>query len=411
MSVAAIPSTSDPQEEVRQLAAAVGEKNTRDGVELLLTHPDHVIEDVLDQLAPALRQAVLAGIPGDRRQLVLANATPENRRQWLQNDSYPEETIGRLMDAPLAVFEETTTIAEATETLRTLVTKAFVTYLWVVDEAERLIGVVVMREMLLGKPEQTLGEIMIHKPFFLQPEMSISDAMKLSVTKHFPVYPVGDAQGRLLGTVRGTVLFEAQAFELSAQAGTMVGVEKEERLSTAWTQSLKFRHPWLQLNLLTAFVAAAVVGVFEGTLERVVLLAVFLPVLAGQSGNTGCQALAVTLRGMTLGELTPDKVKKLVGKEALLGLCNGVMVGISAGLGMLVYALLQQRPDAGLLAFITWLAMVFSCLVSGVAGALVPLTLKKLGADPATASSIFLTTATDVVSMGAFLGLATLLIR
>jgi magnesium transporter len=398
------------QEEVRRLAAAVAEKNTRDAVELLLTHPDHVIEDVLDQLPPALRQAVLAGIPGDRRQLVLANATPENRRQWLQNDSYPEESIGRLMDAPLAVFREGVTIREATETLRTLVTKAFVTYLWVVDEAERLIGVVVMREMLLGKPEQTLGEIMIRKPFFLQPEMSISDAMKLSVTKHFPVYPVGDAQGRLVGTVRGTVLFEAQAFELSAQPGAMVGVEKEERLSTHWARSLKFRHPWLQLNLLTAFVAAAVVGLFEGTLERVVLLAVFLPVLAGQSGNTGCQALAVTLRGITLGELTPEKVKALVGKEALLGLCNGALVGISAGLGMLIYAMLQKNPAAWKLAGITWLAMVGSCVISGVSGALVPLTLKKLGADPATASSIFLTTATDVVSMGTFLGLATLLI-
>jgi magnesium transporter len=404
---AAVP---DTHEEVQRLAAAVSEKNTRDAVELLLTHPDNVIENVLDQLAPALRQAVLAGIPGNRRQLVLANATPENRRQWLQNDSYPEESIGRLMDAPLAVFRETATIREATETLRTLVTKAFVTYLWVVDEAERLIGVVVMREMLLGKPEQTLGEIMIRKPFYLQPEMSIRDAMKLSVTKHFPVYPVGDAQGRLLGTVRGTVLFEAQAFELSAQPGAMVGVEKEERLSTHWGRSLRFRHPWLQLNLLTAFIAAAVVGLFEGTLERVVLLAVFLPVLAGQSGNTGCQALAVTLRGITLGELTPEKVRALVTKEALLGLCNGALVGISAGLGMLVYATIQKNPAAWKLAGITWMAMVGSCVISGVSGALVPLTLKKLGADPATASSIFLTTATDVVSMGTFLGLATLLI-
>jgi len=210
--------------------------------------------------------------------------------------------------------------------------------------------------------------------------------------------------------VRGTVLFEAQAFELSAQPGAMVGVEKEERLSTHWARSLKFRHPWLQLNLLTAFVAAAVVGIFEGTLEKVVLLAVFLPVLAGQSGNTGCQALAVTLRGMTLGELTPDKAKALVAKEALLGFCNGALVGISAGLGMLVYALLQKHPAAWQLAFITWLAMIGSCVISGISGALVPLTLKKLGADPATASSIFLTTATDVVSMGTFLGLATLFI-
>jgi magnesium transporter len=407
----AVPAAApEHQEQMRQLAAAVAEKNTRDAVELLLPQPDGVIEDVLELLSPAQRQAVLAAIPGHRRQLVLANAAPENRRQWLQNDSYPEESIGRLMDAPLAVFHEKTTIAEATQMLRALVTKTFVTYLWAVDDAERFVGVVVMREMLLGRPEQTLGEIMIPNPFFLQPEMSIGDAMKVSVTKHFPVYPVCDAQRRLVGTVRGTVLFEAQAFELSAQAGSMVGVEKEERLSTHWTRSLKFRHPWLQLNLLTAFVAAAVVGLFEHTLAKVVLLAVFLPVLAGQSGNTGCQALAVTLRGITLGELTPEKAGALVGKEALLGFFNGMLVGISAGLGMLVYAMIQKHPSAWMLAGITWLAMIGSCVISGISGALVPLTLKKLGADPATASSIFLTTATDVVSMGTFLGLATLLI-
>jgi len=398
------------QEEVRRLFATVVEKDTRDAVKMLTPYPDSFVEEIIELLSPAQRQAVLAAFPGERRQLILASATPENRRQWVQNDRYPEDSIGRLMDAPLAVFRETATIAEATEVLRALVTKAFVTYLWVVDAQERLTGVVAMREMLLGRPGQPLAEIMIPKPFYLQPEMPVTEAMKLSVTKHFPVYPVGEADGRLLGTVRGTVLFEAQAFELSAQPGAMVGVEKEERLSTHWSRSLKFRHPWLQLNLLTAFVAAAVVGMFEGTLERVVLLAVFLPVLAGQSGNTGCQALAVTLRGITLGELSPSKARALVAKEALLGFCNGALVGFSAGLGMLVYASLQKHPSAWMLAGITWLAMIGSCVVSGISGALVPLTLKKLGADPATASSIFLTTATDVVSMGTFLGLAALLI-
>ena len=111
----------------------------------------------------------------------------------------------------------------------------------------------------------------------------------------------------------------------------MVGVEKEERLSTPWPRSLRFRHPWLQLNLLTAFLAAAVVGAFQGTIDRLVVLAVFLPVLAGQSGNTGCQALAVTLRGLTLGELRHGGGRRLVLKEALLGLLNGALVGLTAG--------------------------------------------------------------------------------
>ncbi len=190
----------------------------------------------------------------------------------------------------------------------------------------------------------------------------------------------------------------------------MVGVDREERLATRWQRSLMFRHPWLQLNLLTAFVAAGVVGIFEGTLEQIVLLAIFLPVLAGQSGNTGCQALAVTLRGMTLGELKPGGTGAAVTKEAILGFANGALVGVSAGLGMFLYAWMQGNPQALMLAVVTWLAMVIACVVSGISGVLVPTTLHRFGADPATASSIFLTTATDVVSMGTFLGLGTLLL-
>ena len=210
--------------------------------------------------------------------------------------------------------------------------------------------------------------------------------------------------------VRGRTLFEQEALEISAQAGRLVGVDKEERLATRWPRSLKFRHPWLQLNLLTAFVAAAVVGTFQETVDRIVVLAMFLPVLAGQSGNTGCQALAVTLRGLTLGELRPGRERPLVLKEMLLGFLNGALVGVTAGIGMFLVARSQGNPQAGLLGLVVFLAMIGSCLVSGLSGALIPLTLRRLGLDPATASSIFLTTATDVASMGLFLALATLLL-
>jgi magnesium transporter len=247
--------------------------------------------------------------------------------------------------------------------------------------------------------------------FALQPEMALTDAMKLTVNRHIPVYPVCDAEGRLIGLVRGQNLFEARAIEISAQAGTMMGVEKEERLSTPLFTSLKFRHPWLQVNLLTAFIAAAVVAVFSQTLDRIVILAAFLPVLAGQSGNTGCQALAVALRGMTMGDLKSGDERRLVIKEGLLGLLNGILVGISAAIGMYIYARMQGNPSALTLACVVWLSMVLSCITSGLCGAMIPLILRKFGADPATASSIFLTTATDVVSMGVFLGLATLLVR
>jgi magnesium transporter len=229
--------------------------------------------------------------------------------------------------------------------------------------------------------------------------------------RHFPVYPVIDADKRLVGLLRGQSMFEAQAIEISLQAGSMVGLEKEERVATHWWRSLKLRHPWLQFNLLTAFLAAAVVGFFQDTLDRLVILALFLPVLAGQAGNTGCQALAVTLRGMTLGELKRGLARPLVAKETWVGCVNGAGVGLMAALGMYITAVGQHQERPFMLAFAVFAAMVLSCIASGLSGALVPLTLKRFGFDPATASSIFLTTATDCVSMGTLLLLATILVR
>jgi magnesium transporter len=396
---------------IQALLPVIVQKSPADAAKILAPYPPDFVAGTLELLNPATAQDVLHRLPSERRQKVLAAAAPAIRRQWMRNEAYPEQSVGYMMEAPLAVYDPETTIREATADLRQLTKQAFITYAFVADENEKLLGVVAMREMLLNEnPETRLAEIMIRDPFHLTPTMTLSDAMKATVVRHFPVYPVCDSERRLIGLIRGQMLFEAQAIELSAQPGSMVGVEKEERLSTPWQRSLKFRHPWLQLNLLTAFVAAAVVGIFEETIDRIVVLAVFLPVLAGQSGNTGCQALAVALRGLTLGELDGGKAKSLVAKEALLGVLNGAFVGLTAAAGMFIYATMQKNAAALMLAFIVFFAMIGSCLISGVSGALVPLVLKRVGADPATASSIFLTTATDVASMGTFLALATWLV-
>jgi magnesium transporter len=204
---------------------------------------------------------------------------------------------------------------------------------------------------------------------------------------------------------------QKRSIELSLQPGAMVGVEKEERFATHWFRSLRLRHPWLQINLLTAFAAAAVVGLFQGTINRLLILTIFLPVLAGQSGNTGSQALAITLRGITLGDLESGKEKALIRKEALLGLLNGALVGLVAAIAMYVVARAQHLPSAPMLSAVVFLAMIGSCIISGICGAIVPLILKRLGTDPVTASSIFLTTVTDVASMGLLLWLATVLVK
>ena len=191
---------------------------------------------------------------------------------------------------------------------------------------------------------------------------------------------------------------QQRSIQLSLQPGAMVGLENEERLATGWYRSLRLRHPWLLLNLFTAFVAATVVGVFHETIDRLLILTVFLPVLAGQSGNTGGQALAITLRGMALGDLQSGTGNALIRKEALLGLLNGALVGVVAAAGMFMVASSQDLPGAPMLSVVVFLAMIGSCIISGICGTIVPLVLKRFGADPVIASSIFLTTATDVVS-------------
>jgi magnesium transporter len=382
-----------------------------EAAERLRGETDDMGARALSLLNPGETIDILAHVTDDLRDRLIAAAPRGRGEQWRIDLQYPETSVGRLMEAPLAVYRPETTAAEAIESLRILVQKALITYVFVTDAGGRLVGVLAFRELLFARPEQRLDAIMLRDPFSLRPDMELVDAMRTVVTRHYPAYPVTDEGGRLVGMVRGQVLFERQTYEISAQAGSMVGVEKEERVGTHWWRSFRFRHPWLQLNLLTAFLAAAVVGFFQDTVDRLVVLAAFLPVLAGQSGNSGCQALAVTLRGLTLGDLRTVSPRRMVFKEAMLGLANGALVGIVAGIGMWYYARSQQSGDPMMLGVVVWLAMTASCTISGISGALVPLTLKKLGADPATASSIFLTTATDVASMGMLLGLATLIVR
>jgi len=364
-------------------------------------------ERILRVMNPAALEPILEHLDEAQLSELYANTPPRVRKQWDLNRTFPEGTVGRLMDPPVAIFPQSQTVAQTINELRELVRSEFITYGYVVDEKEALVGVLVMRDLLFAAGDERLDEIMVRGPFYLHPEEYLMDAMKRVVLHHFPVYPVCDAQGKIIGLIRGHRLFESQAYEITAQAGSMVGVDKEEQVSTPWPRSFRFRHPWLQLNLLTAFLAGAVVNFFQGTIDKVVILAAFLPVLAGQSGNTGCQSLAVTLRALTLGELKSSSARRAVFKEALLGFLNGTFVGISAGAGMYFLASSEGVGNPMVLSLIVVIAMIGSCVISGIAGALIPLTLKRLGADPATASSIFLTTATDIASMGMLLGLAT----
>lgn len=320
-----------------------------------------------------------------------------------------EETIGELMTPVTASLPQSYTVAEALTFMVKSADVSEISYIFV-TENDRLVGVVGMRDLILAKPSEALSGIMVREPFAFQEDTKVEDAVSDVLYRHYRMYPVVDDQQHVVGEVRGWKLYERIASELSAQAGSQYGVAKEEQINTPVLAAFRMRHPWLQVNLITAFAAAFVVGMFENTITQIVALAAFLPVLAGQSGNTGCQALAITLRGMTLGQINDYPVKQLLRKEILLGALNGAVVGVVAGIAMFAYALFTDSANPAMLGFVIFIAMIGACIGSGVFGVAVPLVLKRFGADPATASSIFLTTFTDIIGMGLMLFLATSLV-
>ena len=289
----AAPSFAPPLAE--QLAGELSRMDLQEAAQKLAGLHDDLVVDILQRMNPAVVGDIIAEMADEQRQRLVATGPQLVVRQWTVNQDYPEDSIGRLMEPPTAVFTTGQTVGEVIGRVRELVKKIFITYCFIVDEDGRLIGIVTMRDLLVSDHGTPIEDVMLRNPFSLRADSPLMEAMKLVVHRHFPVYPVCEESGRLVGLVRGQAMFEEHAFEITAQPGRMVGVDKDERLSTPWPRSLQLRHPWLQLNLLTAFVAAAVVGLFQDTLDRMVILALFLPVLAGQSGNTGCQALATVL--------------------------------------------------------------------------------------------------------------------
>lgn len=395
---------------VTNLWSEVERRAPPDAAILLRQENPKIIIQVLKMVRPRYALKILQGFPNDLRSRILPDLSHTLSSQLSRDNPYKPGTVGSLMEPLVGLFKPKMTVRDAVEQLREEIKTSFITYGYVVDEEKRLLGVVAMRELLLAAPNQRLDELMIENPFSLKPDLPKEEAVQKVLYRHYPIYPVCDHDGRLVGLLRGFTLFEEQIEEMAAQPGKMVGVQEEEVFSSHWRLSLRNRHPWLQINLLTAFLAATVVGYFEDTIDQVVALAIFLPVLAGQSGNTGCQALAISLRGITLGELKQKHTFALITKEAWLGFLNGTIIGAVAGLAMYLVTTWQGNSSAFELGLVVFLAMAASCIISGVSGAVVPLVLKRVGADPATASSIIVTTATDVVSIAFLLGLATVLV-
>jgi magnesium transporter len=396
-----------------------------DQVALFSRQPVDVIQRIWRYLASTTEQLLLTHLPDDHlRQLLpvldttrLANTLaalakePQARCMGLMDDelahelgrlmSYEPNSAGRIMDLRVASFRLDMTAAEALAQLRKEQPR-LLRSIFLVDEERQLRSVVDIKDLALAKDEAELQSLARPVTVTILPVAGndeIGDTLRQSKREELPVV---DMQGHLLGVIHATALMHAAHESVVGDMQAMVGASRDERALSSPFFAVKKRLPWMQINLLTAFLAAAVVGMFEHTIAQVTALAILLPVVAGQSGNAGAQALAVTMRGLALREISIRQWFKVMSKESVVGMLNGLAVAATTGVAVFFWS------QSLALALVIAVAMVISMSMACIAGALVPVVLVRLGQDPAQSSSIILTTVTDVVGFFSFLGIATL---
>lgn len=358
---------------------------------------------VLQAMDPVRAAATLAWLDESPRDQLLATLDERAAKELRMMAQYPPDTAGRLMDPRVITFRRSATVQQALTRLRG-VRRRTVADVYLLDEDDALAGRVPLQALAVARPGDPLESL-------AEPALPVSGtATADEVVEHLTgrrvsSLPVIDIDGRLLGVIRDDVLMKTAQQDAAGDIQAMVGAGRQERALSRVSFAVRARLPWLHINLVTAFIAAAVVGLFESTIATFTALAVLLPVVAGQSGNAGAQALAVTMRGLALREIRVSQWARVTRKEAFVGLINGWAIALTTGVAVLVWS--GSTGLAGVIA----ISMVISMLAAGAAGAAIPMVLTSLGRDPAQSSSIILTTVTDVVGFSSFLGIATLLAR
>lgn len=365
---------------------------------------DAVAERVLPQVEITHLASLISRQSADVKEKTLSKLGPDLAEELRELMSYPQGSAGSIMDPRVYSFRPDMTVEEVLDRLQTLRQRR-IRDLLLVNEQGQLIGAVPLPEVVMAESNQRLEDLIKDAAPSVQALAPQEDVVEALTQSRLTSLPVVDINGKLIGVIRHKTMAQAIAEEATMSMQTMVGVGKEERaLSSPW-MTVRKRLPWLNINLVTAFIAAAVVGFFENTIAQVTALAVLLPVVAGQSGNTGAQALAVTMRGLALREVRVRQWARIMLKEATAGAINGVAIGLVTMVGVYIWS--QSLP----LCAVIGVAMVLSMVIAAIAGTLIPIILTVMKQDPAASSSIVLTTITDVAGFFSFLGLATLFIK
>jgi magnesium transporter len=343
--------------------------------------------DILGELDEAQQEQILSEV--------------EHRSEVDRLLRYDEETAGGLMTTHMVSVLDTATAGQALEEIRRQAEEVEDFYqVFVVDTEQRLIGTLPFKDLVISRPERPVRAFMTDADIFVTPDLDQEEVARLMARYNMPSVPVVNEQGRLLGRVTFDDVIDVVEAETTEDLLKFGGVSPDEGLGAGWKTAVQSRLPWLSVNLATAFLAGGVVFLFQHTIQRTVALAIWMPIIAGMGGNAGTQALAVTVRRLALGLIPVRAFTQVVGKEILVGTINGLAMGLTVGA---VATFIGQGPRLGVVVF---LAMVGNLMVAGFAGAFIPIILERLGIDPAVASSIFVTTFTDVCGFLLLLGLA-----
>ena len=363
---------------------------------------------ILEAMAPDDATDFLQGIDPSMRDRLLAEMSAARSSLLRGLLAYDEDTAGGLMTTEFLAVREEMTVSDATDAIRRSIVDGDVQFAFVTDWEGRLRGVLSLRRLLLASADETVGDICNRDVSAVSPDLD-RESVALEFEKYdFLALPVIDDRDHLLGVVEVDDVIEIIRAVTAEDAQLMVGAGAEEAVYSNAYEKLRGRLPWLLVNLFTSSLAALVVFQFDDLIAEIAILAVLMPVIANQSGNAGQQSLAVTLRGIVLDQIRPRESPRLILREGFVGLVNGLIAGVFVGFAVTAIGMVSGRFDWRL-GVVSAVAMACALAIGTISGATLPLLMKRLGADPATASTIFLTMITDSMSFLVFLGLATVL--
>ncbi len=369
---------------------------------------ERVTEIIPEMLSDEAADA-LGDVSPERLQDIMEQLPEEEYEEISDLMEYPEDSAGGIMQKEVHAIDQSLTLAQAREAIRKDEDEGqedeSSIYLYVIDSSERLKGVLRLRDLLFRDLRLSVGSVMITEVRSVSANADQEEIANLFQKYNFSSLPVVDDFGKLVGRVTSDDVLDVIQEEATEDMQRMVGISGEETVSTPWTRSVKNRLPWLCVNLCTGFCIAWVVSMFEPAIEQYAILAFFLPIVGLLGGNAGNQTLTIVVRSLALGEIEDKEWKQLLAKEVLTGITTGFSIGLLAGLASWLWI---GKPILGIVVF---LAMLLNMIAAALAGVLVPIGLRSVKVDPALASSIMVTTATDIIGFFLFLSLATLAIN